>query len=171
MVCLRLVMLLSHPCHRSAGLGRTRLCHPWAHEPERGGRAPAFRVARCQTPPGVKLDGFGWVSLGPVRARQGPLWSRMGLYVSRALIRESRVIRRDSSGPVGPCRVPMGFRRNPDLACRDPSGLTGRSTVPYRCTIDVRTPWARHDVPTGPPGPRRDPTGTGGPPAAPSDPA
>ena len=36
---------------------------------------------------------------------------------------------------------------------------TGRSTVPYWCTIDVRTPWARHGVPTGPPGPHRDPTG------------
>ena len=30
--------------------------------------------------------------------------------------------------------------------------------VPYRCTIDVRTPWARHGVPTGPPEARRDPT-------------
>ena len=34
----------------------------------------------------------------------------------------------------------------------------GCSTVPYWCTIDVRTPWARHGVPTGPPGPRRAPT-------------
>ena len=35
---------------RSAGLGRTRLCHTWGREPEGGvGRAPAFRVARCQT--------------------------------------------------------------------------------------------------------------------------
>ena len=40
-------------------------------------------------------------------------------------------------------------------ACSHP---TGRSTVPYWCTIDVRTPWARRGVPTGPPGPRRDPT-------------
>ena len=40
-------------------------------------------------------------------------------------------------------------------ACSHP---TGRSTVPYWCTIDVRTPWARHSVPTGPPGPRRAPT-------------
>ena len=35
-------------------------------------------------------------------------------------------------------------------------GSTDRSTGPYRCTIDVRTPWARHGVPTGPPEPRRD---------------
>ena len=33
-------------------------------------------------------------------------------------------------------------------ACSHP---TGRPTVPYWCTIDVRTPWARHGVPTGPP--------------------
>ena len=37
-------------------------------------------------------------------------------------------------------------------------GSTDRSTVPYRCTIDVRTPWARHGVPTGPPEARWDPT-------------
>ena len=38
-------------------------------------------------------------------------------------------------------------------------GSTGRSTVPYRCTIDVRTHTGPYGVPTGPPGPRRDPTG------------
>ena len=50
-------------------------------------------------------------------------------------------------------------------------GSTGRSTVPYRCTIDVRTRMGPSGVPTGPPGPRRDPTdprltagGTVGPP-------
>ena len=50
-------------------------------------------------------------------------------------------------------------------ACSHP---TGRSTVPYRSMIDVRTPWARHSVPTGrlgPVGPRRPPSC---PPAAPS---
>ena len=40
-------------------------------------------------------------------------------------------------------------------ACSHP---TGRSTVPYCCRIDVRTPWARHSVPMGPPEARRDPT-------------
>ena len=68
-----------------------------------------FSVARCQTPSGIRLDGFGWVSLGPVRARQGPIWSRMGPYISRT-------IHRGSAGPVGPYRVPTGFRRNPVLA-------------------------------------------------------
>ena len=40
------------------------------------------------------------------------------------------------------------------------SHLTGRPTVPYWCTIDVRTPWARHGVLMGPPGPRRPAGGT-----------
>ena len=71
------------------------------------------------------------------------------------LIRDSRVIRQGSSGPIGPYRVPTGFRGNPVLARQ---GSTDRSTVLYRCTIHVRTPWARHGAPTGPPGPRRDPT-------------
>ena len=39
---------------------------------------------------------------------------------------------------------------------------TGRPTVPYRCTIDVRTPWARHGVSTGPPGPDGAPEGPWG---------
>ena len=69
----------------------------------------------------------------------------------------------------------VGFRPEKNVclptqlgACSHP---TGRPTVPYWCTIDVRTPWARHGVLTGPPGPRRDPTdhrrtpgGTVGPP-------
>ena len=38
-------------------------------------------------------------------------------------------------------------------------GSTGRSTVPYRCTIDVRTHTGPYGVPTGPLEPRRDPTG------------
>ena len=61
----------------------------------------------------------------------------------------------------------VGFRPEKNVclptqlgACSHP---TGRSTVPYWCTIDVRTPWARHGVPTGPPGPRRDPTAARGP--------
>ena len=41
---------VSCPSHRSAGLGRARLVHPWAHEPEVGvGRSTTLRVARCQT--------------------------------------------------------------------------------------------------------------------------
>ena len=36
---------------------------------------------------------------------------------------------------------------------------TGRSNVPYRCTIDVRTHTGPCGVPTGPLVPRRDPTG------------
>ena len=35
------------------------------------------------------------------------------------------------------------------------SHAKGGWTGLYWCTIDVRTPWARHGVPTGPPGPRR----------------
>merc|ERR1739841_428225 len=37
-------------------------------------------------------------------------------------------------------------------------GSTGRSTVPYRCTIDVWTHTGPYGVPTGLRGARRDPT-------------
>ena len=36
--------------YRNAGLGRTRLFHPWGREPEGGwSGSDGFRVARCQT--------------------------------------------------------------------------------------------------------------------------
>ena len=117
--------------NRSAGLGRTRLCHPWGREPEGGvvGRLRSVsHVVRHRQ--GSGFDGLGWVPLGPKRARQGPVWSRMGPYISRTPIRDSRVIRRGSSGPVGPYRVPTGFRRNPVLARRDPTGLDGSLDCP-----------------------------------------
>ena len=63
--------------------------------------------------------------------------------------------RQVASGHIGFRRVSVGT-----LFWHDGTrqGSTGRSTVLYRCTIDVRTPWARHGVPTGHLGPRRDPT-------------
>ena len=79
---------------------------------------------------GLGFEGLGWVPLGPKRARQGPVWSRMGPYISRTLIRDSRVIRQGPSGPVGSYRVPTGFRRNPDLARRDLTGLDGSLDCP-----------------------------------------
>ena len=59
-------------------------------------------------------------------------------------------------------RVPTETRRNPIWPDGTRRAPTDHSTVPYRCTIDVRTAWARHGVPTGPPEPRRDPRRTPG---------
>ena len=95
-----------------------------------GGQAPMFQCRTLSRPSGVRLDGLGWVPLGPVRVRQGPVWSRIHPYMSRTLIRDNRVIRQGSSGPVAPCRVPTGFRRNTVLARRDPSGLDGSLDCP-----------------------------------------
>ena len=111
-----------------------------------------FPCRMLSTQSGVRLDGLGWVPLGPVRLCQGPVWSRIGPYISRTLIRDSGVICRGSSGPVGPYRVPTGFRRTPVLARRDPSRLDGSLDCPVsvhdRCT---------DGVPTGPPAPCGDP--------------
>ena len=79
---------------------------------------------------GSGFEGLGWVPLGPKRARQGRVWSRMGPYISRTLIRDSRVIRQGPSGPVGSYRVPTGFRRNPVLAQWDPTWLDGSLGCP-----------------------------------------
>ena len=60
-------------------------------------------------------------------------------------------------------RVPTGFFVG-TLIWHDRTrrGSTDRSTVPYRCTIDVRTHTGPYGVPTGPPG---APSGPDGPPA------
>ena len=72
--------------------------------------------------------------MGPVGSQEGTSGSRMvpyeSVYISRTPIRDSRVIRQGSSGPIGPYRVPLGFRRNPDLARQDPTGLDGSLDCP-----------------------------------------
>ena len=71
---------------------------------------------------------LGWVTLGPVRARQGPAWSRMGPFIYTG--QDSRAIRQGPSGFVGSYRVPSGFRWNLDLARQDPTGLDGSLDCP-----------------------------------------
>ena len=94
---------------RSAGLGRTRLCHPWGREPEGGVVGRPRSVSHVVRPrQGSGFEGVGWVPLGPKRVCQGPVWSRMGPYISRTLIRDSRVIHQGPSGLVGSYRVPTG---------------------------------------------------------------
>ena len=114
-------------------------CGTWSHAviSSLGARARGGVVGRRRSVShvvrprqGSGFDGLGWVSLGPVRALQGPIWSRMGPYISRAPIRDSRVIRQGSSGPVGPYWVPRGFRGNPVLAQRDPTELDGSLDCP-----------------------------------------
>ena len=116
-----------------------------------------FRVACCQTPSEV-FDGLGWVTLGPVGARQGPVWSHMCPYISRTsygTVERSVRACRGLSGHIGFRWVSVGTLIWHDRTRR---GSTDRSTVPYWCTIDVRTHTGPYGVPTGPPGPHRDPT-------------
>ena len=101
------------------------------------------------------FEGLGWVPLGPKRARQGPIWSRMGPYISRTPIRDSRVIHQGSSGPIGFRRVSVGTLIWHD---RTRQGSTDRSTVPYWCTIDVRTHTGAYVSLTCPDGTQCDPT-------------
>ena len=84
---------------------------------------------------------------------------RMGPYISRTPIRDSRVIRRG-------CRVPsghIGFRRVSvgTLFWHDRTRRVSadRSTVSYRYTIDVRTHTGPNGVPAGPLVARREPMG------------
>ena len=132
---------------RGAGLGRTRLFHPWEREPERA--VVRLRRSVSHVVRHGHLLTSGWVPLGPVRARRGSSGIRMGPYLSRTPIRVHPVFRQGSSGPVGSRRdisaksakvrsgpktsnlVRNGSRidrlaRNKDqmnrIACPDPSG-------------------------------------------------
>ena len=161
---------------RSAELGRTPLFHPWAHEPEGwvvGRQRSVSHFVRSHQ--GSGFDGLGWVPLGPKRARQGPVWSRLGPYISRTPIWNSRVICRGSSDPLGPYRVPTGFRRNPVLARRDPMIPDGARRIARLSRIGARLMYGPIRDPTASPRALQRPVGTrwapGGPPAAPSDPA
>ena len=84
--------------YRSEGLARTRLFHPWGCEPEGGGQAPAFRVARCRT---GHLLTSGWVPLGPVRARRGPVWVCILVVHQYGSVQSSVRARRVPSGHIG----------------------------------------------------------------------
>ena len=89
--------------HRSVGLGRTRLFHPWGRKPKGEGSGSDVSVSHVVRPrQGLGFEGLGWVQLGPKRARQGPVWSHMGPYISRTLIRDTRVIRCTAGGTVEP---------------------------------------------------------------------
>ena len=105
--------------------------------------------------------------MGPVGSQEGTSGSRMVPYRSVYQSYTNTGQSSDPSGLVGSRRAKTAFRRVSvgTLFWHDGTrrGSTDRSTGPYRCTIDVRTPWARHGVPTGPPGPRQGSSGPVGP--------
>ena len=87
---------------RSAGLGRTRLFHPWAHEPEGGWSGACVSVSHVVGHrQGSGFDGLGWVTLGPVRARQGPVWVRISVVHQYGTVERSVRARRGLSGHIG----------------------------------------------------------------------
>ena len=103
-------------------------------------------------PPGPRR-----VPTGPQRARGATVGALGGPYLSRAPIRDSRVIRQTLTGPVVPNRGSDGTPTEPRLEPIWPDGprraLTEDSMDPYRCTTKIRT----H---TGPRRPLTSPDGT-----------
>ena len=87
-------------------------------------------------------------SSGLVVIRWGSSGSRMVPYGS---VYQSYINTEQSSDPSGLVGALIWHDRTRH-------GSTSRSTGPYWCAIDVRTPWARHGVSAGRPRPRRAPT-------------
>ena len=71
-------------------------------------------------PPGVRR-----VPTGPQRARGDAGGSRMGPHINRAPMRDSRAIRRASSGPVVPNQGSDGNPSEPDMARQAPMSPDG----------------------------------------------
>ena len=96
---------------RSAGLGRTRLFHPWAREPEGGVVRRLRSVSHVVRPRrGSGFEGLGWVPLGPghVRAPYGSVWVRMSIVHRYGTIESSIGAHRVPSGHIGFRRVSVG---------------------------------------------------------------
>ena len=85
----------------------------------------------------------------------GPIWVRISIVHQYGTVERSVKARRVPSGHIGFRQVSIGTLIWPDRTRR---GSTGRSTVQYRCRIHVWTHMGPYGVPTGPSGPRRDPT-------------
>ena len=126
---------------------------------QRGGGQARMFPCRTLSDPARGQSWIGW--LGPDRPCQGTPGSHGVPYWS---VHQSYTNTEQSSHPSGldgVCRTMSGFRQVSvgTLTWHDGTcwGSMGRSTVPYRCTIDVRIPWAHLGVPTGRLGPRRPP--------------
>ena len=84
----------------------------------------------CRTWSDPVRDQGSWVRLGLAGSCQGTSGSHMVPYGSVYPSYTNTGQLSDLSRPVGPYRVPTGFRRNPVLARRDPMGLDGSLDCP-----------------------------------------
>ena len=88
--------------HRSEGLARTRLFHPWGREPERGWSSSGVPCRTLSdTVRGGHQVGSHWVPSGLVGARRGPAWVRTLVVHRYGSIESSVRARRILSGHVG----------------------------------------------------------------------
>ena len=86
---------------------------------------------------GSRFDGLGWshwVPSGHVRVPYGPVWVRISVVHQYGTVERSIRARRGLSGHIGFRWVSVGTLIWHDRTRR---GSTDRSTVLYRCTIDV----------------------------------
>ena len=163
------VMPLTFPASdQSAGLGRTRLFHPWGREPE-GGWSGAYVPCRTlsDTVRDQALMGWGesrWVPRGHSRVPYG------SVYQSYTDMGQSS----DPSGLVGSRRAMSGSDGFPSEPCFGTTGPDGARRIARLSCIGVRLMFGPIRDPPASPRALRSPVETqqasGGPPAAPSDP-
>ena len=91
--------------YRSAGLGRTRLFHPWGCEPEGGWSGSDVSVSHIVRPRQgsglMGLVGSLWVPSGHVRVPYGPVWVRISVVHRYGTVESSVRARRIPSGHIG----------------------------------------------------------------------
>ena len=124
-----------------------------AGRPNRGGAYETGSDGAAGGPPGARR-----VPTGPRRARGDAVGSRMGPYINRAPIRDSRATHRALSGPVVPKQGSDGNPSEPDMTRQAPTGPDGSLDCPVLSTTDIRTHTGPYGTPTCPLGTQRDPT-------------
>ena len=147
----------------SEGLALARKFHPWGREPEGGGQAPAFRVARCRT--------SGWVLLRLVRARRGPVWLRILVEHRYGSIESPVKARRGPLGDIGQIGQSSVRSKNikfgPKWVENRPFGPKQKPNEPNWLSGSIRT---THEAKNGQESDFLQETAPGGRPAAPLDP-
>ena len=96
-----------------------------AGRPNRGAAYETGSDGAAGGPPGARR-----VPTGPRRARGDAVGSRMGPYINRAPIRDSRAIRRATWGSVVPNQGSDGNPSEPDMAREDPTTPDGSLDCP-----------------------------------------
>ena len=126
-----------------------RLFHPWGREPKGGWSGACVSVShvvRHRQESG--FDGLGWVTLGPVMARQGPVWVLISVVHQYGTVERSVRAHRGLSGHIGFRRFSVGTLIWHDRTRRGSTDrIMGPLGAPFGPDEAPADHWRRHRTP------------------------